>query len=328
MATGLGHKATIGFGTESTYGTFAVATNWVELNAGGDGLTVTEERLHSASVYGLSQRLATMGQGAITVGGDISFDMRYGGAEILLRAAMGTVESTQMGGTDSNEYKHVFKINDTLTATEKAFLSISMDKDVTGFRASGVMINTMDLAISNTGFLTCTLGLIGKDIGTGTVESASLGTEPLVVFSEGALTYGGSSVPVTAASIHLDNKLSTDRRFIGSRYISQPLRTGKLEVTGSFTCEFDGTGEYKDFRDAQERALELKFTGTAINDGGTESWTFDIDCANIRLTGGMPVVDNEGVIHLEAPFKAYSSGTGTGTRELEITLINNTTSIP
>ena len=325
MATGLGYKTTVGFGTEADYGSRVVATKWIELNTGGDGLTVTEERLHSASVFGLSSGRDDMRKGAIAVAGDVAFDMRYGGMEMLLQAAMGNVVTTQMGGTASSEYMHVFKIQDTLGTDEKAFLSLEILKDITGFRAEGVMVNTMDLAITNTGFLICTLGLIGKEMGTGTCVSATFGTQPLVTFAEGALSWAGTSTPVSAAKIHLDNKLSTDRRFIGSRYISQPLRTGKIEVTGSFTAEFTGTELYNDFRDAQERALKLKFDGGAIGGGGTDNWTFEVNSANIRLTGGVPVVDNEGVIHLEAPFKAYSQGTGT--REMEITLINETASI-
>ena len=56
MAQGYGYKGYVAFGTETNWGTAAGTANYsfLELNSGADGLDVTEERLHSASVYSIN----------------------------------------------------------------------------------------------------------------------------------------------------------------------------------------------------------------------------------------------------------------------------------
>jgi len=321
MAQGYGYKGYVGFGTESTWGSAAGTANYsfVELNAGADGLDVTEERLHTASVYSLNMDKDQMAKGPISVAGDLSFDMRYEGFEKLFKCAFGSVDTTQPEGTDVDVYQHEFTIADTLGTG----LTIEIGKDASAFQATGCMINNLTFDITNTGFLGLTVGIIGKDIGTAGTVSPSFPTAPLVVFSEGTVSYAGTATDVETASITLNNNLSDDRRYIGSRTIKQPLRSGKIEVTGTFTINFTSVNEYDDFRDAQERALQLKFEGATIS-GGTSPYTVQIDCPYIRLTGGLPKIDDEGPIKVELPFKAYSDGTD---KELKLTLINAVSSV-
>ncbi len=219
-------------------------------------------------------------------------------------------------------FSHVFNLTDTLPAG----LTVEIDRDITAFTAEGCKINTLKFDVSNTGFLVCTVGFIGEYVSTGTATdpTGKFPTADLIVFSEGKFEWGaGSEAFITVGSITLNNMLSTDRRFVGLRIIKEPHRTAKIEVTGNVTTEFETSALYDDFRDAQERAVKFLFEGEIIN--ATQKYTFQIDCANSRLTGGVPKVDNEGVVHIEAPFKAYAADADT--REMSITLVNTISSI-
>jgi len=321
MAQGYGHKGYVAFGTETTYGSACGTSGYVylEINAGADGIDVNEERLHSASVYSLNMDKDQMVKGPISCAFDMGFDMRYEGFAKILKAAFGTCDTTELEGTDSEVFSHVFTITDALGTG----LTFEVGKDTTAFRATGCMVNTLNFDITNTGFLGLTVGVIAQDVGTKGTVAPTFPTAPYIVFSEGTVKYAGTANDVVTASVTFNNALSDDRRYIGSRTIKQPRRSGKIEVTGSLTLDFDSVAEYDDFRNAQERALEIKCDGTTIK--GTSKYSIDIDLPYIRVTSAMPKLENEGALTVEVPFKAYSDGTAN--KEIKITLVNATATV-
>ena len=213
-------------------------------------------------------------------------------------------------------YTHTFSLADELPEG----LTLEVDRDVTAFTFEGCKINTMDMNIEAAGFLKCSMGISGEDATTGSATSQTLPTSPLVVFSEGAVTYGGSSINVKSASFTLDNVLKTDRKFIGNRLIAEQQRDGKIDVTGTFSIDFESTDQYDDFVAATERALVLTFTSTSEIKTG-QNYTITITFPKIRLTEAAPIPSNEGVINLDLPFRAYA--TDSSTREFNL-VINNT----
>jgi len=156
MTTALGYQGFFAFGSEGTWGSAGTPNHWLELNSGGDGIGAEEERLHSASSYLVNMDKDNMQQGAISISGDLTFDCRYEGLELLLKAALGTVVSTQQGTTAA--YAHVFGIEATLGTG----LTIEIERDLACFQYIGCNINSIAFNISNTGFLTCTASVIGK----------------------------------------------------------------------------------------------------------------------------------------------------------------------
>lgn len=316
MALGLGFKgAILGFGEESTYGTAVTPTKFIEMNT--DGFTVEEERLHSEAVPGIYTDDDEVTQSAITVSGETEFEMRYEGMELLLKHAMGSVSTAE---DPLGVYTHTFTLADDLPTG----LTFEVDRDVSAFTVEGGKINTMAFNIEQGGFLKGTIGIAGEDMSTGTATSPTLPTEPLIVFTQGAITYGGSSVLVTSANFTLNNNLKVDRRFIGSRMISEPQRSAKIDVTGAITIEFDAISQYTDFRNATSRALVLTFTSTTLITG-TDYYTMTITFPIIKLTGGVPQIADAGPITLELPFKAYA--TDSTTREFSIALKNALVSV-
>ncbi len=316
MTNGMGYKASIGFGTETTFGTGIASTNFIELNSGGDGLGVTEERLFPNGLSNVYSDVNKVVQGPVTVSGDLTFDMRFSGWERLFRYGMGTVDITQPDGTIMGQ--HVFKITDELPGS----LSVAVNRDICSFRAEGAMITSLNVKGDNSGLLACTFGIVAEELGTLSAETATLSTSPLVTFAMGVCTYGTGTVLLESWDFTLNNNLATDRRFIGSRFIKQPMRNGRVEVSGNLVCEFEDTAKYLDFRNNTSRALAITYTGGSLG-AGTGSYSLDFSFANIKLTSGVPMAASAGRIKLNCAFKAYAADTNT--RELVVTAKNLTT---
>ena len=434
MTAGLGFQGgVVGLGEETEWGTKVAVTKFIALNS--DGLGKDIDRPHSGCIPAIYQDDSEYINGDIVCSGNLGFEMRFEGMEVLLKHAMGSVSSaetasfiitlntndyidfieeagselsaqltagtyvlgassavagslcalikTQMeavgdgtytvthntathiltiavggakatfkmlGSTGTNTaksalvtlgyantlqtlaasqvagtavipvYTHTFTLADALPTG----LSMEIDRDVTAFTYEGCKINTLGLSIDPAGYLMADIGVVAEDETMAAATSQTLPTVELINFTHGALSYAEASASITKAAFTLNNNIKTDRRFIGSRLISQPQRSGKIEVTGNFTIEFESTDAYADFIAATSRALVLTFTSATLIKTGhyrTLTITFPI----IKLTGTTPKVNDKGIIYLECPFKAYA--TDSSTREFNITLKNTVVSV-
>jgi hypothetical protein len=172
------------------------------------------------------------------------------------------------------------------------------------------------------------MGIIGEDLThPGSVTSATLTTTQLATFVEGAMTYGGGSESVKSASFTLSNNWDDARRFIGSQLISEPQRTTKRDVSGTFTIEYDSANaKFDDFVAGTNRALVLTFTdGTAITGNTSFYRTLTITFPTIVLTGAVEKISDHGVVQLECPFTAEA--TDSSTQEFSMVLRNTTATI-
>jgi hypothetical protein len=213
-------------------------------------------------------------------------------------------------------YTSTFTIADDLPTG----LTIEVDRDQTAFIAEGCKVNTMSMAFEVGGLVKSTFGIVAEDMNTGAVTSSTLPTAPYILFSQGAITYNSASINVIGGSLSINNNLKTDRRFIGSRVISEPTRNGKLEVNGSLTLEFVDTTQYDDFVAGTARAVALTFTGATNSIKTGQAYSMTITLPQIRVTGAPIKADNAGPLTVEVPFKAYA--TDGSTREMSIALKN------
>lgn len=322
MSTGRGFLTYLGLKTATSWGSVVTAADFVELNS--ESIKVDDRKGHSASLYSINTNLNKMYRAGIDVGGDFSVDVRYEGLETLLYHALGAKASAQQGGTAA--WKHTLTIADALP------LGLSLEiyreglaTDVS-YWVDSCKINTLGLSIDTEGVLVATFGTIGRDLITGAKSSNSLvtagfSTKDLVIFSGGAVTWGVVTKSVKNFSLTLNNSL-TPRHFIGSRYTLEPYRNGKIEVTGNFVVEFDGAAEYNDFRNAQERALVLTFTGDTIE--APYTYQFVISCNVAVLGDAQANISAPGPIELPISFKSYLSGDN---KELKIEITNTLTSV-
>ncbi|PIQ83890.1 MAG: hypothetical protein COV75_05115, partial [Candidatus Omnitrophica bacterium CG11_big_fil_rev_8_21_14_0_20_63_9] len=311
MATpALGHKSFIGIGKEVAWGTTVARTKFLELVKGGDGIDLEEAVMLSNSMNSIGYDEAKhYAQGAITVGGPMIFEMPEEGAELILLNAFGAVATDQPDASgDPNTYRHIFTIADALTPG----LSIEIHKDAPGaspsFLFAGCKVNQLQFQIGLDDRLRCTATLVAKDVTKVSKTSETLPTLRPFHFVDGALKWNAATVEVSEAQITLNNNLDVERRFIGSRNISEPIRSGsKLMATATFTAEFESITHFDDWRAGTKRVLSLQFTGDTIEN--TRKWDLLLEMNLGRITKAMPLISDEGRVTYEITAQGFRDAT-------------------
>lgn len=213
-------------------------------------------------------------------------------------------------------YDNTFSLADDLPTG----LTFEYDEDISAGTGAGGKIDTLALSIEYNNYLKASIGVVAKDKTYAAQTSATLSTAALALFTQGAVTYGGSPKSVISAKINLNNKLKKDIVLIGSTTISEPTRSAKREITGSISVYFESVSEFDDFVAATSRAIVLTFTGAAIKATSALTYTITITLPICKLTAANPSLGNEGPITLELPFKAYA--TDSSTKEMTIVVRN------
>lgn len=320
MPTGLGHKTYIGLGQETTWGTPVARTKFLELVSGGDALVVNEQKILSQGVNAIGVRGdLEVAKGPVSVEGSLTVEHHYDGLEVLLKHALGAVTSSQPNAAGyPTVWSHVFTIADALPAG----LTIEVARDVTAFIHEGCKITGLEFSLGGPDeLLRMVLDLLGEDVATGSATSPAFPSVGRFNAPEALLKWNTVQLKVHQFSIKLDNKLDADRRFIGSRLRSEPIRGGgKIEVTGTFVAEFEDATLYNDFRNATNRALQVVFTGPAIGIQ-TRTYSLTLDCNVSQITDYPLNVDDEGRITVEVAFRSFRNATD---NELKVTLQNLT----
>jgi len=316
MSLGFGYNSWVGVGTEATYGTPVTRTNFLEINS--ESLTAEDDVVKSNSVYWLTDDVDNYCQGRKKIGGGIEFDVRVQGAESILKSAFGTHSYIANGTSVDGGTLHTFGIADAVGSP----LTMEVNRDVASFVYHGCKINSLTLNGGNEGMLTASADIIGEDEGTTAVSTPSFSTSKYWCFSQCALTIDSGTRSVTGFNVTLNNNLTDDRYHLGSRFMKEPQRAGRVSVTGDITVEFDGTTDWSTFNSAGTAALVAKYTGDTLT--GTIANYLQVTIPYMRFTG-MPInVSDSGRIMYTIPFEGLSDGTGVDSRPLKIELSNLT----
>lgn len=306
-----GMVAQLGVKAETTWGTFVAPTRFYPLIS--ESLTEEIDRLESEGII-TGRRIITSEQwaaGNVTVSGDIKTELYQQGMGALLKACFGAVSTAGPG-----PYTHTLTPGD-LTDDH---LSVQVGKpDVSGtvqpFSFSGMKAGEWELSIDAGGLVALTVSLVGKLLVTSEAlasASFSTGAATPFTFKHASATVAGAAAKVKKVTIKANNGLDTDRRFIGTEYIDEPLEAEAREYSGTVDLEFESLTMYNRFRNATEFALVV-----TISAGPAASLTITM---NVRLDGSTPEVDGKGIVQLSAPFKVI--GTTTDALGITAALIN------
>lgn len=330
---GFGHTVYAGLGEETTYGT--PVTRTVFLDVTGETLSLNHERVVSGSLNQIGVRSNKIANGLFRVAGDVTFDVPYTGWELFLKHALGSVATT---GPVDNAYTHTFDIANALPTG----LTIEIYRDSSNFLAGdlddaflyeGCKVNSLSLSATIGAYLSCTASIVAQDENRGartvaaTVNTDLNATRDLIVFTEGSLSYDNFTTSVESFELTLNNNLNADRFRVGSRLTREPVRGGKIEVTGSFTADFDSFARYDEFKNSTTKALTLTFTGANVPNSGTaQSMTITLN--RVIPTGVDLNVDDGGILTQTIPFVAYRAQTPATPHEVRVALVNNNVDIP
>ena len=299
MPTGIGNNSFIGVGEEVAYGTTVARTRFLLQNS--ESLQVTERRVESGSIYRRGRHANRNVQSQVEVGGDFSFNPQYSSQAlmILLKHLLGTIASSQPDTTAApTVYRHTF----TPATALPTGLSIEVGKDILAALFAGCKVRSMTFRFTPGELVECSVSILGREK-TRIDDSGLVYTEgKLMVATNTTVTWNGVAQSCKDFSITIENPLDP-RYFLNSRYTSEPLRSGKVRVTGSFTIELEGSTLYSDFRNRTERALVLTATGDTIAGGIAFDNVFTMNVAT--LTEGNANASSEGIIYAPFSFEAF-----------------------
>jgi len=320
MALALGHLGGhFCFGEEGTWGGADTCTQKLKLRTGGDSVVKTVDEILSEEIPNYYTDDSESILGNVMVSGGLIFNWQYEGYELLLKNLLGAVSSTQPDPTnDATTYLNTY----TCDSAAPDGVTFEIDCDTHEKVVEGGTIVRMEWACDINGMLICTMSIVGEDMNLTTSPTGAL-SFPTAAYanyahkptSNAVVQYNNTDIEVSNLRWYFDNSLDVDRRFLGSRLISQPQRAGKLDVGGSFQIEFDATTEYDDFVAHQERTLEIEFEGATIdtNYKYATKWLFDA----IRMRAVPIAVNDEGRIVVDVEFKAYAADASN--LEMEVT---------
>lgn len=300
MALKSGMAAQVGLKTESTYGTAVTVDRFTPLVS--ESMTEQIARMESAGIVPGRRVLASQqwAAGDVEVSGDLGFELYQQGAGLWFRHMFGAVSTA-----GANPYTHTFTPGDM--ADDHFTLQIGKP-DVAGtvqpFTYSGCKITEWELAAKAGELVTLGVSVSAQALVTGTAlatASYATGNATPFTFKHASVTVAGSAANVKEISLKGSNQLATDRRFIGSALIAEPLEAELRTYEGEATMEFESLTQMNYFRNATENALVLTITA-----GASASVTIT---TNVRWDGSTPEVDGRGVVELKAPFKCVGSTT-------------------
>ena len=326
MAIGSGLGSQVMFGVETTYGTAVTPT--VTLEATSVGLELQQEYIMSEGLRsGLrvqrGDRTVTNRKG---VNGDIELDITSNALARWLIHAMGDSRAVSTIKTNpaASVYLYTMRLGDPADLASMTIQTGSADVGGNVRRMDAVGCYCTEFSLSNEidGILTGSFTIDGRDYTPSasavTTASYASGTEPLV-FHQGAITVGGTAVPLKSYELSVTHGYDTERYQINSTSLkSRPIINAKDEITLTLEMDFDGTAAGATWATDD---LVTKFrAGTKVtNVIGT--WTGSTAIASTNypylkatvpqavITSATPTIDGPEVIALSVELMVTDNGT-------------------
>lgn len=297
---------TIGLGSgwslkkEATYGV-AETTGFRSIPFLQESLEIDRKLIDSVTLKGGNylQTSDSWRQSVRAGAGDVQSLLFDSGAALLWEAMLGSVSTTGAG-----PYTHTFTIAKNLPSYTMQIglggvTASDLRKQVTGAKVDSWEVK---LAVEQN----ATLGLTWVYSDQTLTVAATSGTVPAgmkaFTFLDGAFSGAGALTGnIQAISFKGENNLKKDQFSMGSQVLAEPVRNGRMRITGEMETTVDGTvTNYNKWTAGTELALVLTLTL------GTKTCTIT---TNVRIEGTSPTVDGEEKLMTTVPFSVLAPTT-------------------
>lgn len=294
-----GISSQFGFVAESTYGTYVAPTKFVPIisesleldiaRIDAAGIRTGRGVLHSDDWY----------SGRRIVEGTVEMEAFDRTTALLFVHALGGIATTGVG-----PYTHTI----TPSATSQYGKSLTMQTGNPGSAATvhpfsylGCKIKGLELSATAGELAKLSVDVVGRDMTTAQTLATASYTASLraYTFIQGSATIAAGAVSCKGFTLSIANSFDTDRVFLGSDLMSEPIANDLQEITGTLDLEFENLTQYNRYTAGTTAAVVLTLTAGASN-----SITATLNC---RFDKGTPNVGDRGVLGLSLPFKAVGS---------------------
>ena len=309
-----GLYAQLGMAAESTVGTYATPTRFLEFLSESIELTVERVEFFGIRAGLRTQRADRFVSGKRMVGGELNFGAvmdRGFGLPLAYAFGGGTVAtSTPSGGTNTRD--HVI----TQTLNYGRALTVQIGRPDTAGTVNpmsylGMKCTEATLATEVDGLCTLNMTMVGHDEAQGqSLASASYpSTQSLLSWVGGTFSLAGSSLDVRDFTFTVNHGLDTERflQRSGGTLMKEPIEAAQAEVSGSFTVEFESLTQYNRYVNGTTATLAGTWQGSTIE--GSFVYQLAVGMPAVRFDGETPKVGGPEILSLNVPFRALVSGT-------------------
>lgn len=308
MAIGSGIGAQVGLGEESAYGTLVTPTRFLEFNS--ESIEVDVGKLESRGIgsgrFLRADRVKTYVKSAK---GSLELDVMTKGFGLVFKHMLGSYANTLVAGSERKA-----TVTPDPAALAGKSLTVQVGRpDVGGtvrpFTFKGGKVADWELKCALDDILKLNLNLDFQGVETTTALAAAsypTGAEAFV-FTEGALTLGGTTTAVKSVSVKGNNALALERRFLANTK-KEPIANGEATVLGDLDCEFEDLAAYTAWVAGTQAELVLTFASPTVIAGGGP-YKLVVTLPKVEYRGSTPKVGGPDLVMQPRPFKALYDGT-------------------
>lgn len=325
MPTGSGLDAQLGFAAETTWGTPATPTKFVEFNSESlkfEPTFLEPTGLRPGTKY---KRASRVRQSRKSLSGDMEMEWATKGMGLLVKHMLGSALTTPVVITGA-AYKQVHVPGDHrgLGLTVQVGRPEPSTGTIRPHTFSGCKVSSWEFALSDNAIPTLKLSVDGRQEATATplATPAYVTGASVFDFSQATLKLGGTATTATGVttvtggtavatvvreiSISGESPKAAERFGIGSGGLkSEQLENDTPTITGSLGAEFNRTELYDPFQNNAIMPLELVLTGGAI--GATASnYLLSILMPAVKIKAAAPSVSGPDIVGMSTDFEAYS----------------------
>lgn len=304
----------IGMVAETTVGTYAVPTRFLEFVS--ESVQLTVERVESKAIRSSTRTLRAdrWVTGKRSVSGQVAFEVADRGFGLPLAYAFGGGTwsmATPAGGTLTRD----ITIVQTLNFGRALTLQIGRPDTagtVNPFSYLGVKVTDASLSSDVDGLLTLSTTLTSIDEQTGVALAAVSypATQGLLSWVGGTFSLSGASLDVKSFTFNVSHGLDTNRylhRSSGGTLRKEAIEASMAEVSGSFTVEFESLTQYNRYVNGTTGTLAGTWQGGTTEAGTLYQLSVGIPVA--RYDGQTPNVGGPDILEMQVPFVGLASGT-------------------
>lgn len=320
----MSYKTYLGVGEESSLGTAATPTTFIEYSSESLQKEIDEQVIEAVNGTRQFTKRVTLQE---RTSGGFEFPV-VPGTELLLLKNLSGSNYTMTTVSTGAVFQFDFYIDTVVSNTSLTFQKCNNTSGTgTAFAFKGSRINTADFNVGVGGLLNCSVDILGQDVATATVETASYGSEAPYTFKDAAIKIGNDSA--TSTDTALDNwSLSLDQALIDDFQLGQATRSaiepGMMNVTGEVSMSYLSNTVVDRFLNKTKSFIECVFTGPSITDASNHQITFR--SYNTYFNGSLPNIGgpNEIIKH-SLPYRAIREDGSVGA--MLVSVITNVNTI-
>lgn len=320
MAYASGLSAQVGYAAETTYGTRATPSRFLEFL--DESLDIDVARVESNALRAGSAALRTdrWAAGRKSAAGTIRHELGNKGFGLLFKHMLGTVAiSTPGGGTATRDHLH------TVGDPSGLMLTVQVGRpDVGGtvrpWDYYGCKVASWRFGGGLDEIPVLELTLDGQTVDTAqSLASASYPSSQAIYDWTQVTTFtiGGASYTCRSVYFTGNNSIKTDRYGLGSQLKSQPIRNAKVDIGGEIDSEYVDNTAVNRFINGTTAAIQCIWVGATIE--GSLKYQITVDIPTARFDGENPKVGGADILSQPLRFKAIGDSTENASSPIAVT---------